>query len=433
MEDKDLIPEDWNAAEEAIATNGKETANRDERLRFYAVEHARLGDRTFRRLHGLRPPRNRREMWRLQFERGEITEQEFDQLRQEDDHQPLDLEIVDSYYEELHERLEWLIKFWQAIMVRSDALEKDRQASISGAQRDRYFKEVGGPGSLSQVQIDALVTLIEQVRVERNLGLAAWGNYSGACAQLLLTTVRDITKNRWKTCINEVAERLLADPENLPSPPEVLMKAAWDSPPFLILSGILRQEAAAVRLALVRNPPLGEIRFSDWNLVPAGQKRTIHARMSSKTAVKEHRIKDSINFKNWALGLADGKHWYLFHRTQNRWDQRAKVKFAEGHQIRLLTAFVEGGGSLFVKRGIDLQRPHYPGTRDGKILTLIKHTISDLRQCIRGIIAEALQSEIESSMNPIRLNSDRWTAEIEIGVAAWDDGKLCFEVVKRGG
>lgn len=409
MDDTNLIPEDWAAADEVGARQGFSAINREEQRADYARKHASLGDRMFRLLHELRPPRNCRERWRLQFERQEISEQEFFDLCIEHQRQPVDRELVESYYEELHERLNWLIKFWQAIMARNDDSERGLEATISSAQRDRYLKEVGGPGSLSQVQIDAIVRIVEQVRVERDWGLAVWGPYSEASGQLLLTTVRDVSRNRWQKAKELVREKHSDEFGRPLLTPEFLMKEAWVSPPFMELAALLRHEAAAVRLWL--NPTSSTL--------PQAAGKT--SRKSTASDPPERLPSNPIDFKNWGLGLEDGKRWKLFQRNQNRWDQRATILISPGHQTRLLTEFVRGGGSLLVKSAIELQRTNYPGLPDKKILELIKHTISDLRKTLRDAIAKVAKCSIDSAKNPLPLNGDRWVAQIEIGLAALDD------------
>lgn len=448
MNEQELIPEDWNAAEEVLARIVPDEVERNELRIEFARQHAQVSDHLFRLLYELRPPRNCREVWYLQLMSEEIDHQEFARLCAEHERQPLDLELIDSFYEELHERLGWLIKFWQAVFARSGDYELGRGPTVSAAQRDRYLREVTGPGSLAYSQIDAMVKLILQVRIRHNLGQTEWGEYSDACAHLLLATVRDMTRNRWKAIRDEVVQRLTANSALAFHPFEVYMKREWTGPAFFKLSGILRQEAAAVRLAF-SSPSLHADSATEIKVVNHVHLEPTPITINNfmQTQVQESPKKQStkasqeprpplnhkLNLGRWAVGLEDGNKWWLFHHAEHGWEQRGQVEIPGGKPHTLLSQIAENGGSIGRDTALNHFKLQYQGRLDNDIVRQVTYGMTDLRKAIRESIARAIRSEIPTSIDPIPKEGDGWRAAIQVGYAVQDDdGGLSFRFIKEG-
>lgn len=442
MSDLFLLPEDWAAAEESATKNPPHPDKRAEVLEALALLNAKVGTDQFHLLRSLREPRHEIEHLFLQEMTGRLSRAEFKSKVRVIELQPLSLGAADAAYIEQDLRLDWLSRFFAAVTSRANCGTMGRAITVSAAERDRYLLEARRSLSLSSAQTMSTIRFAEETRRLANMGKVTVGHMVHACAFSVVNQVITDAQDAWaRACAKSGAQNQDDDFDYAVSPENFYVPYLQVLPKISLIGALLREEAAAVRIAFNQSSPAAPIQVINNIQTPPATVTVNNIAVPATKDLKRSQRGDQpqakapldreLVFSNWAIGLEDGKKWWLFHWEQHGWEHRRQVKIPGGRRHWLLAEIAERGGTLDRDKLIVTLRAgdEYRGQTNSQIAEKLKYAMSDIREQIRAAISETLKREVPSYNDPIPLDQGVWDAAINVGFAYLDDHKqLAFRL-----
>jgi len=439
-----LMEEDFEAAQE-LASRGIKLPQMQQGdvARFHAVE----GQRRFRLLLGIEPPRHRFEEHELARATGSITDQEYKRRMLDDENSPICIETLSAYFEDRLEQIDWYGRLLQSMSVVPNAEGKFPKAGFV----ERCLRELKRSLSLPARQLEILVEFLEEQRVSRGMGRIVIKESTYSCSFDLMASTGNFAREAWKKSL-EISERSVGKQRIS------IMATQLFSQEFLPhlplpgeLESILQEEYALGRLALKSSEALftpvaatvsatnedhskakaeTDDDQSDGNGTPTSIAEKATTSRSATTS------KHKPNLERWAIAAEDGQQWWLFHLQGRQWHQRAKLKVPPGLVSVILLCLLEERGSATIGEFVRAVCRHRHQSIEGGIPETLFATNRDsateaIKRCqnlIRNGIAKVLDISARDVGNPIPHSKPSWRVKIQMGYATRDEhNRLSFK------
>jgi hypothetical protein len=98
------------------------------------------------------------------------------------------------------------------------------------------------------------------------------------------------------------------------------------------------------------------------------------------------RICNTAAIRYCAIGLEDGKNWWLFHKGSSVWEQIGKVDIPSGQLHKMAEQLADGEGSVSRNELIGLLQKDFPGMNGKMVNQKVTVVLSKLRKVIRDKI-----------------------------------------------
>jgi hypothetical protein len=123
----------------------------------------------------------------------------------------------------------------------------------------------------------------------------------------------------------------------------------------------------------------------------------------------------------WAIGLEDGKDWWLFHKGSSVWEQIGKVDIPSGQLHKITEQLADGEGSVSRNELIGLLQKDLPGMNGKMVNQKVTVALSKLRKVIWDKIKVTGPFEEIDDPIPWDAYAKGWKSTIEFGYTIWDD------------
>jgi hypothetical protein len=202
MNPSDVSELDLDAAKRALAQNWPDlettSVKYTELLAGLATFHQHLGTERFELYYNLRVPRNRMEEWTQQHMRGVISDTELRELLEEDAKRPIDLEMLEAFYDAFQSNLAHYSEFLQMAIVRPR--DTARRLRTKEKTIDKHAKALQGKLPLLREHLTTVFEFLDELRITSGAGLLKIGEYEATSAHWLAQILFDRLSKAWKSC-----------------------------------------------------------------------------------------------------------------------------------------------------------------------------------------------------------------------------------------
>lgn len=398
-----------------------------------AKRHAVLGDSMFRLTHGMRGPRNPREVAIGRRCFGVDSEEEFQRRLLEDEGVPLDGRRVQSYYDTLTERLHYLQFGMEAIY---DVCESPLNWALAHENEEtatRWFRDMLAELPFSATRRHQVLAFAVDARLARNMPMPTVGWIEASSALTLIYEVLGWFDRAW----NKIRGGK-PDPRGRPASVAFIKTWSKELPTMHSLHALLSEEAGICRLALKggpQGPAQPQIEIHNNLQLPSQPAPVVNVNFGgsrvdppppvSSDGTGAPTAKDDkplrANLRNWALGMDDRGDWILFRKHKSEWRVRRHIKIPKGNPTKVARELARQGGRLSSEEATDLFKEDYPG----KNVQERRRVVTDALTKVKTAICEGIRSVSRNPdiviRNPIPNASPGWVAKIEMGYAMRDE------------
>jgi nucleoside phosphorylase len=147
---------------------------------------------------------------KLEFQRGQISQEQFRAFYEADVARPIDAEMVRTFSENHIERLDAYRKFLQAIIYTANEIRRDKNRDCE-PDVEKHLAAIRTPMPLWREQVGAVSELMDRVRVARWGSVATCGGQSASNAHSLVTRMMLLAADYW-TGTKTIATESQTDP-----------------------------------------------------------------------------------------------------------------------------------------------------------------------------------------------------------------------------
>ncbi|QEL20681.1 hypothetical protein [Limnoglobus roseus] len=248
MDEDPPTPHARAVAQEALDRNPQLAGGRDpdEWVQILAGLYELIGDTRFRVRFGLRPPADEYERARLAFDAHQMTAEEFRPIYEVNAARPADLRMVETMAADLEQRVVAYAHFLQTLLDQSQDVLRGRRQWWDELVVGRVLRRVTRKLEMDRREVATLEAFLQEVRVERGLGLAGGGTFDAPAAMNLGINVTRTAENLWGRA--RAPERAVGDHLSVKGVYDLITRDGV--PPARRVLALLHQEVAAARLVL---------------------------------------------------------------------------------------------------------------------------------------------------------------------------------------
>lgn len=206
---------DFRAAEATIARMESPPAKGTqvyERVRLFHAEYrARTGGDKYDLHYGLRQPRNRSEQLKVDFWRGKITEAQFRDGWKADANRPIDLEMLQIFFDGEEERLQAYADMRQTVIAIATDQRNPDSWQHREAEVDQHVDRMMAKLPMWTEQLGTVYGFLSELRADSGLGPVQCKDLSHATAHLLAVSVFEQAAGLWRRT-KDTAYRSRTDP-----------------------------------------------------------------------------------------------------------------------------------------------------------------------------------------------------------------------------